>query len=151
MKRETIAQCLRQFAWQMRNEREQERFLRHWTSAQPAAAQGVLQETAMVLFRRFSECDESRPFLARFQVMGARRGVLRDLLTFDQELLERFTELWAETAPQATDREVALQTCLGRLAARAKLRPSSLERLYADEVRLSLQTQPVLPIRTVRR
>lgn len=136
----------------MRSEREQERFLRHWTSAQPAVAQGVLPETAMALFRRFSEGDESRPFLDRFQVMGARRDGLRDLLTFfDQEWLERFTELWAGTDPQATDREVVLQTCLGRLAARAKLRPSSLGPLSADEVRPSLQTPPVLPIRTVQR
>jgi len=123
----------------MLNDRDQERFLRFWTSAQPAvanyvhamvrdhgAAKDVVQETAMVLYRRFLEYDESRPFLswalgvARFQVMGLRRDATRDLVTFDDEILERFTEAWAELAPAASERVEALQFCLGRLASHAR-------------------------------
>lgn len=123
----------------MLNDREQEQFLRHWTTAQPvvanyihslvrdhAAAQDAIQETAMVLFRRFPEYDVTRPFLAwalgvaRFQVLGLRRDLVRDLLTFDEDLLERFTRSWAEIAPEASDREAALQTCLGRLGGHAR-------------------------------
>jgi RNA polymerase sigma-70 factor (ECF subfamily) len=139
----------------MLNERDQERFLRYWTSAQPSvsnyihalvrdhgAAKDVIQETAMVLYRRFPEYDESRPFLAwalgvaRHQVMGLRRDATRELLTFDEQLMERFTESWAEIAPQATDREVALHSCLGRLAAHARrlVRLRYFEDLSAGEI-----------------
>jgi len=61
----------------MLSELDQERFMRLWTSAQPAvanfvhalvrdhgAARDVLQETALVIFRRFEEYDGERPFVA---------------------------------------------------------------------------------------
>lgn len=37
-----------------------------------------------------------------------------------------------------------------QVAARANLRPASLEGLFVDDVRLSLKTQPVLPVRVAR-
>ena len=113
--------------------------MRLWTSAQPAvanyvhalvrehgAAKDVLQETALVLFRRFAEYDGQRPFvawalgIARFQVMGLQRDAARSVITFDDEVLARFTETWAELAPAASDRAAALQTCIERLAAHAR-------------------------------
>ena len=123
----------------MLDEQNQERFMRLWTSAQPAvvnyihalvrdhgAAQDVLQETALVIFRRFAEYDGQRPFLAwalgiaRFQVMGQQRDAGRSRVIFDDDLLARFTDTWAELAPAASDRGAALQGCLGRLAAHAR-------------------------------
>ena len=118
---------------------DQERFMRLWTSAQPAvanyvhalvrdrgAAQDVLQETALVIFRRFLEYDGQRPFLAwalgiaRFQVMGLQRDAARSRVAFDDELLAQFTDTWAELAPAMSDRGAALQACLDRLAAHAR-------------------------------
>ncbi|MEY2599724.1 MAG: polymerase sigma factor SigM [Verrucomicrobiota bacterium] len=123
----------------MMTQNEQERFMGLWSSAQPAVAnfvhalvrdhataKDVLQETALVLFRRFSEYDGTRPFLAwalgiaRFQTLGVKRDAMRSLVTFDEELFTRFTETWAEVAPATTDRAAALQSCLGRLAAHAR-------------------------------
>ncbi len=123
----------------MLDEREQERFMQLWTGAQPAvsnyiravvrdaaAAKDVLQETALVLFRKFAEYDGKRPFLgwalgvARFQVLGFHRDAARSFLTFDPDLFERFTAQWAASAPVAEARAGALQACLGRLAARAR-------------------------------
>jgi RNA polymerase sigma-70 factor, ECF subfamily len=123
----------------MLSQPEQERFTRLWTDAQPAVANYVhalirdpagakdlIQETALVLLRRFPEYDEQRPFLpwalgvARFQVLGYRRDAARSLVTFDDDLLEQFTGTWAEVAPGLSDEAVALQTCVERLAQRAR-------------------------------
>ena len=123
----------------MLSESDQERFMRLWTSAQPAvahyvhalvrdqgAAKDVLQETALVIFRRFADYDGQRPFLAwalgiaRFQVMGLRRDAARSPVAFDDALLAQFTDTWAELAPVASDRGAALQSCIERLAAHAR-------------------------------
>lgn len=129
--------------------------MRLWTSAQPtvanyvhalvrdhSAAKDVLQETAMVLFRRFADYDSDRPFvswalgIARFQVLGLHRDAARSLVTFDEELLERFTESWAEAPASVTDRAAALQPCMERLAAHAKrlVRLRYFEGMNSDEI-----------------
>lgn len=113
--------------------------MRLWTSAQPVvanyvhalvrdhgAAQDVLQETALVLFRRFPEYDGARPFLAwalgiaRFQVLGWQRDSVRSRVAFDDDLLARLTDTWAELAPAASARGAALQGCLDELARHAR-------------------------------
>lgn len=61
----------------MLNERDQELFMWLWTESQqavanyipatvrdPATAEDLAPETALVLFRRFGEYDGERPFLA---------------------------------------------------------------------------------------
>ena len=136
-------------------EHEQERFMRLWTEAQPAvvnylhamvrdpaAAKDLAQETALVLFRRFGEYDGKRPFLgwalgvARFQVLGFHRDEARSFLTFDTELFEKFTEVWAETAPAASERSAALEVCLERLPARPRqmVRLRYFEELNSEEI-----------------
>ena len=118
---------------------DQERFMMLWTSAQapvanyihavvrnPADARDVLQETALVLFRRFSEYDNSRPFLgwalgvARLQSLGYHRDRGRSLVVFDDEVLEQFTQNWCDLTPQTSDRAIFLEGCIERLTARAK-------------------------------
>jgi RNA polymerase sigma-70 factor (ECF subfamily) len=118
---------------------QQERYLRQWTSAQPsvanyvravvrdrAAAEDVLQETALVLFRKFAEYDEQRPFLpwalgiARFQVMGMQRDSARSRVVFDDEVLEKLTEAWAAQAPEVSERSVTLESCMERLPSHAQ-------------------------------
>ena len=134
---------------------EQERFLRLWTGAQPAvsgyvhamvhdsaAAKDVLQETALVLFHRFAEYDGERPFIgwalgvAKFKVLSFRRDEARSFLTFEPKLLERFTEQWAEDAPEADRRTEALQECIERLSGRSRelLRMRYFEELTAEEI-----------------
>jgi RNA polymerase sigma-70 factor (ECF subfamily) len=139
----------------MLSEHDQERFLRLWGAAQPAvagyigsvvrdsaAAKDVLQETSLVLFRKFAEYDEQRPFLgwalgvAKFQVLGYRRDAARDLLRFDQELLDQFTDRWARSAPASYDSAGMLETCLGRLEQRARqlVQWRYFEDLTAEEI-----------------
>lgn len=115
-------------------EPEQERFLKLWAESQPAvvqyihatvrdvtAAKDLAQETALVLFRRFAEYDGRRPFLAwalgvaRFMVRGFHRDAARSRVWFDTELLDDFTERWAEAATVAPDRSAELEDCIERL------------------------------------
>ncbi len=136
----------------MISEEEQERFMRFWTAAQPAVvnylhaavcdpatAKDLVQETALVLFRRFGEYDGQRPFLswalgvAKFQVLGLHRDSARSFVTFDSELFDQFTEVWTEFAPTANEQAAALEVCLERLPAR----PRQLVRLRYDEERSS--------------
>jgi RNA polymerase sigma-70 factor (ECF subfamily) len=147
--------CPWQYTVTMLNDQEQERFMRLWTESQqavvnyihatvrdPAAAKDLVQETALVLFRRFSEYDGQRPFLAwalgvaQFQVRGFHRDAARNPVCFDTELLDRFTELWAETAAAASERSSALEVCLERLPARPQqmLRLRYFEELNSEEI-----------------
>jgi RNA polymerase sigma-70 factor (ECF subfamily) len=146
----------------MLSEVEQERFLRLWAEAQPAvaafvhalvrdstAAKDVLQETALVLFRRFGDYDGGRPFLAwalgvaKFQVLGFQRDEARSLVTFDTELFNRFTEAWAEQAPATSEQSAALEVCLERMGARPRqlLRWRYSEDLKSEEIARRLGTQ----------
>ena len=139
----------------MLSENDLERFMRLWTSAQPAvanfvhslardhgAAKDVLQETALVIFRRFAEYDGDRPFvawalgIARFQVMGQQRDAARSLVVFDDELLEKFTDTWAELAPAVSDRGAALESCIAQLAGHSRrlVQLRHFEELNAEEI-----------------
>ncbi len=134
----------------MLSEQDQEDFMRLWTVAQPSvsnyihalvpdheAAQDILQETALILLRRFGEYDSRRPFVAwaigfsRFKVMGHRRDTARSLVTFDNELLARFTETWVELEPELSERGEALRKCLQRLVGRAR---QMVQWRYYDEL-----------------
>ena len=123
----------------MINDQEQERFMRLWTDAQPAVvnylhamvrdpvvAKDLVQETALVLFRRFGDYDGQRPFLAwalgvaKMQVLGLHRDGARSFVTFDTELFEKFTEVWADIAPTASEQSAALEVVLGAIASAPK-------------------------------
>ena len=139
----------------MLNESDQNRFIQHWTTAQPAvagyiravvrdsaSAKDVLQETALVLFKKFTEYDGERPFLgwalgvAKFQVLGHRRDEARCFLTFEADLFERFTEQWAAAEPEVDRRSGALQECLDQLKGRARevVRMRYFDELTAEEI-----------------
>lgn len=141
--------------------------MRLWTDAQPAvtnyvhalvrdsaAAKDVLQETALVLFRKFADYDGDRPFvawalgIARFQVMGWQRDHGRCRLVFDEAVMDGITAHWAELAPSVSDREAALQSCLEKLTARA--RQMVRWRYYEDETAEKIGKRLKTPGPTVR-
>jgi RNA polymerase sigma-70 factor, ECF subfamily len=139
----------------MLSEHDQERFMRLWISTQPAvanyvhalvrdhgSARDVLQETALVIFRRFGEYDGTRPFIAwalgiaRFQVIGMRRDAARSLVIFDDEVMEKLADSWADLAPVVSDRSVALESCIDRLAGHARqlIRLRYFDDLNAEQI-----------------
>lgn len=129
--------------------------MRLWTITQPvvadyvhalvrdhASAQDVLQETALVIFRRFAEYDDTRPFaawalgIARYQVLGLRRDLMRSPVVFDDQVLAIFTDTWAELAPQESDHAELLRPCLDLLSAHARrlVQMRYFEDLNASEI-----------------
>ncbi|MFT5469936.1 MAG: RNA polymerase sigma-70 factor (ECF subfamily) [Verrucomicrobiales bacterium] len=140
----------------MLTEIQQEEFARLWTEAQPsvsnyihslirdaAAARDLVQETADVLIRKFADYNPDRPFIAwalgfaKFRVLGFHRDEARSFVTFDSELLDKFTESWAKPAPAVTsDRHAALDVCLEKLQgdSRKLLRFKYVEDLNSKEI-----------------
>ena len=133
-----------------------------WTSAQaavsnyihalvrnPSDAKDVLQETALVLFRRFEEYDTSRPFMgwalgvARLQALGHHRDQGRSLVIFDDEVLDGITQNWCTSAQTSSERAIFLETCLERLPPRAKQLVTLRyhEELTAEEIAKRLGAQ----------
>lgn len=123
----------------MLTDEQQEQFTRLWTEVQPcvsayvhammrddAVAKDIVQDTALVLLRKFAAFDSQRGFLpwalgaAKFEIMGHRRDAGRCQVMFDDALLEKITATWIEVAPQTGDDEAALHLCLGKLARHAR-------------------------------
>lgn len=113
-----------------------ERFIRHLTDTQDAlfayihalvgdlhAAQDVLQETHIVLWRKFDEFTEGpgssfaawSKRVAFYQVKAMRRDASRDRLMFDDALLDQLAKDAEAIASPVTARSVALERCLAKL------------------------------------
>ncbi len=134
---------------------QQERFMRLWTATQPsvanylrsvvrdhAAAEDLLQDTALVIFRRFAEFDETRPFIgwalgiARYQVMGLQRDAGRSRVILDNEALEKLAQQFEEPAIEQSARTEALAGCMEKLAGKAQqmVRLRYFEDLNAEQI-----------------
>lgn len=85
------------------------------------AAQDVLQETNLTLWRKAADFQPGTNFLAwacqvaYFHVLGHRRRLRRDRLVFDDEVLAYLAERQADRAAEPGDRLLALRGCLDKL------------------------------------
>jgi RNA polymerase sigma-70 factor, ECF subfamily len=134
---------------------QQEDFTRLWTQVQSAVAgyvntlvgdrrlaEDLLQETALRLLRNYDRYDSARPFLpwalstAKLCVLGHFRDRSRSKLVFGDDLLERFTQSWAEVVPANPYHLTDLQECLKHLAepARQMIFMRYFESLDATEI-----------------
>ncbi|MEM9369294.1 MAG: sigma-70 family RNA polymerase sigma factor [Planctomycetota bacterium] len=123
----------------MLDEDQQIRFTKFWTETQPTVSQyvgslvrdqwavrDIVQNTSLALLRKFSDFDESRPFLpwalgvAKFEVLGHFRDHARSRLISDARLLDQYTESWAEAAPRLSEEQTALQDCMSKLKGRSR-------------------------------
>jgi RNA polymerase sigma-70 factor (ECF subfamily) len=117
---------------------DQERFARCWTAAQPVVAhfvfaaipdfqqaEDVLQDIAVVLFRKFHQYQPERPFIpwalavARLEVLSSKRKQARSFLELRPDLLGILGDLCLEMKPELDARAIALQECLRKLDRRA--------------------------------
>ena len=134
------------------DEDEQLQFTRLWTEAQPAvadyvhavvrdahAAKDIVQNTAIVLLRKFDEWDADRDFLpwamgfAKFEVLAHHRDTARSRLVLDDTLLDVVTEIWPSVIAEVDREQSVLKDCLETLAPRAR----EIVRLrYFEEMKL---------------
>lgn len=87
----------------------------------PVAAEDLLQETNLTLWRKSADYEPGTNFtawacaIAHFKVREFRRTQARDHLQFDDGLLERIADRLETRADQLEPRRHALQQCLGKL------------------------------------
>lgn len=88
----------------------------------PTAANDVLQETNLVLWRKSAEFEEGRDFaawacsIARFQVLAYLRDAKRDRHLFNDALVDTLVDHAGPAAADLEDRHRALTHCLEKLS-----------------------------------
>lgn len=81
----------------------------------------VMQNTSLVLWRKFDTFDQNTEFLkwafvvARFEVLKYRRTIARDRHIFDEDLVNRLAEEAADESDSLEAERRALQSCLAKL------------------------------------
>ena len=124
------------------------RFTTHWIQAQPTVfafvsaalssysdAEDVVQKVATVAIAKFSDYDESRPFvnwcigLARFEILRYLRDRGTDRHRYVTDSLGAIVTAFEETAPDLDERRRALSVCLKQLTGRPR---EVLEKRYGD-------------------
>jgi RNA polymerase sigma-70 factor (ECF subfamily) len=84
-------------------------------------AREVMQDTAVVLWRKFEELDSPEDFrrwafgVARFQALAYRRDRARDRHVFSDDLISMLEKEAAEAGEKSSQEELALQECLTKL------------------------------------
>lgn len=87
-----------------------------WTDADE-----VLQQTAIVIWRKFEQYDPETNFMkwacviARFEALAYRRKMARDRLVFREDVLDLMAEEGAEEVDHRRVEHDALQVCLGAM------------------------------------
>lgn len=116
--------------------RTHDRFLRLYSANEPALrgfvrsllptredAREVMQELALVLWRKFSECTDDEGFrpwsfaAARYAVLAWRRDRARDRHVFGEEALAALAGDAERMAPRLDAQREALEECLEKLPA----------------------------------
>jgi RNA polymerase sigma-70 factor (ECF subfamily) len=129
-----------------------DQFLRHYVENEAALsgfvrslvytqddAREVMQDTAVVLWRKFEELDSPEDFrrwafgVARFQALAFRRDRARDRHVFSEDLMAMLESEAAEAGKQSGREENALQSCLKKLP---KKQSELIQAAYAPGVRI---------------
>ena len=111
----------------------------------PALVDDILQETNLVIWRKASEYDSTRPFMpwacriAFFQVKAARRDNSRDRHIFDSELVDILAAESEADSSSTGSLDSALRDCLSKLPENkrdlilSRYHPDSSVKTLADE------------------
>lgn len=120
---------------------DHDEFLRLFTSVQPALRrfvgyhipggrqqeiEDVLQETALVLWRKFGQFDSGKSFthwalgIAHFELRHRQRALGRTPLALDEKTSDLLARRAAELSPSLDRRQNHLDRCLSKLDARSR-------------------------------
>jgi RNA polymerase sigma-70 factor (ECF subfamily) len=121
------------------NDQHHDQFLRLFAEHEPALrtfvrsllplrgdASEVMQEVAVVLWRKFAEFDDTRDFrkwafgVARYVALAYLRDQARDRHVFDDELVGRLADEAAAAEQRHEAQREALDTCLQKLPERQR-------------------------------
>lgn len=89
-------------------------------------ADEVLQQAAIVIWRKFDQFDPETNFMkwacvvARFEALAYRRKMARDRLVFREDVFDLIAEEGAEEHEQRAAEERALESCLEELPAKQR-------------------------------
>jgi len=109
-------------------------------SADPDAANDVLQEANIVLWKQWRQFKPGSNFkawafrIAHFQFMAYRQKQLRDRTLFSDDLLATLATEAKEVDERHEERAAALERCLERMAPRSR---EAIRLRYADELKVS--------------
>lgn len=82
----------------------------------------VLQRTAVVLWQKFEEYDQSRDFLpwatrvAYYEVLNLRKEHARSRLVYTEDVMQALTETREQCSEELQNRRTALQHCLTKIS-----------------------------------
>lgn len=82
----------------------------------------VLQRTAVVLWQKFEEYDQSRDFLpwatrvAYYEVLNLRKEHARSRLIYTEDVMQALTETREQCSQELQQRRAALQHCLTKIS-----------------------------------
>lgn len=108
-------------------------------SGDPDAANDVLQEANIVLWKQSSQFEVGSNFkawafrIAHFQFMAYRQKLLRDKVLFSDDLLSVLASEAKEIDERHEQRAAALQKCLERMPPRSR---EAIRLRYADELNI---------------
>ena len=86
----------------------------------------VLQQTAIVIWRKFDQYDPGTHFMkwacviARFEVLAYRRKMARDRLVFREDVLELMADEGIEEVPARHREHAALEICLAGMPEKSR-------------------------------
>lgn len=136
----TDADCVeRERGAPMTKLKQQVEFSELWTEIQPTvaayvravvrdshAANDIVQNTVVVLLRKFDEWDPKQRFLpwalgfTKFEILAHRRDTARSRIVIDDSLLDAVTETWPEVTEEIDQEQPALQACLESLPPKSR-------------------------------
>jgi RNA polymerase sigma-70 factor (ECF subfamily) len=90
-------------------------------------ADDVLQQTAIVIWRKFDQYDPETNFMkwacvvARFEALAYRRKMARDRLVFREDVMDLMADEGEEELATRQSEHDALETCLGAMPEKQRL------------------------------